>query len=305
MKTGQTILDIIGQTPLIRINRISRKTAAEIYLKLEYVNPSGSIKDRIVKRMCEDAENRGVLRPGSVIIDATTGSHGIALSMICAVKGYKMIGVLPSKINEEVKTIMSAYGAELVFIEGGEEVMGQCIEKVQELVKQHGDAWVPGQFSNPVNVEAHKLTGQEILEQMDGKVDAFVAGSGTSGTLTGVATTLKEHNKNLMVVAVEPEESPVLSGGKAGSHGIYGIGDGIIPPLYEGHLVDKVITVSTDEAYRMAQRLTREEGIFCGPSSGANIHASLLLAQEFQDKKKIVTMVPDTGMKYLSTAIVR
>ena len=304
MQTGTTILDVVGQTPLIRLNRISRNAKTEVYLKLEYVNPSGSTKDRIVKRMFEDAEKQGRLKPGSVVIDATTGSHGIASSMACAAKGYKMIGVMPSKINDDVKKIMSGYGAELVFVEGGEEVMGQCIEKVQELVKQYGNAWVPEQFTNPGNVEAHRMTGQEILEQMDGDVDVFVAGLGTSGTLTGVSTTLKEHNEQLMVVAVEPEESPVLSGGEAGCHGIYGIGDGIIPPLYKKELVDKIVTVSTEEAVRTAQRLTREEGIFCGPSSGANVHASLLVAREFEDKKKIVTMIVDTGMKYLSTNLV-
>ena len=304
MKQGTTILDVVGETPLIRLNRISRNAKTEVYLKLEYVNPSGSTKDRIVKRMFEDAEKQGRLKPGSVVIDATTGSHGIASSMTCAAKGYKMIVVMPSKINDDVKKIMSAYGAELVFVEGGEEVMEQCIEKVQELVKQYGNAWVPGQFTNPGNVEAHRMTGQEILEQMDGDVDVFVAGLGTSGTLTGVSTTLKEHNEQLMVVAVEPEESPVLSGGEAGCHGIYGIGDGIIPPLYKKELVDKIVTVSTEEAVRMAQRLTREEGIFCGPSSGANVHASLLVAREFEDKKKIVTMIVDTGMKYLSTNLV-
>ena len=304
LKTGKTVLDVVGKTPLIRLNRIPRKTEAEVYLKLEYVNPSGSIKDRIVKRMFEDAEKHGLLKPNSVIIDATSGSHGIALSMTCAVKGYKMIGVLPSKTNDDVKRIMCGYGAELVFVEGGEEVMGQCIEKVHELVKEYSNPWVPGQFTNPGNVEAHKMTGQEIFEQMDGDVDAFVAGIGTGGTLTGVATILKEHNKELMVVAVEPEESPVLSGGKAGPHGIYGIGDGIIPPLYKKELVDKIITVSTEEAVRMAQRLTREEGIFCGFSSGANVHASLVVAREFQGKKKIVTMIVDAGMKYLSTHLV-
>ncbi len=304
MKTGTTILDVVGETPLIRLNRISSNAKAEVYLKLEYVNPSGSTKDRIVKRMFEDAEKQGRLKPGSVVIDATTGSHGIASSMTCAAKGYKMIGVMPSKINDDVKKIMSGYGAELVVVEGGEEVMEQCIEKVQELVKQYGNAWVPGQFTHPGNVEAHKITGQEILEQMDGEVDVFVAGLGTSGTLTGVSTTLKEHNQQLVVVAVEPEESPVLSGGEAGCHGIYGIGDGIIPPLYKKELVDKIVTVSTEEAVRMARRLTREEGVFCGPSSGANVHASLRVAREFEDSKKIVTMIVDTGMKYLSTNLV-
>jgi cysteine synthase A len=271
-------------------------------VKLEFLNPTGSIKDRIALSMIEAAEEEGILKPGSTIIEATSGNTGIGLSFVAAAKGYKMIVVMPEVMSMERRRVMKIYGADLVLTPAKDFVEGSC-KKAKELAKQT-DGFCPDQFANPANVAAHRIcTGQEIWEQTDGKVDGFVAGVGTGGTLIGVAETLKKKNPRVVIAAVEPAESPVMSEGKSGSHRIEGIGDGFIPDIIARarDLVDEVITIKDADAIRMTHRLIKEEGLFVGISSGANVLAAMQLGKELGKGRTIVTVLPDNAYRYFST----
>jgi len=302
MKVANSVLDVIGSTPMVRLNRITAGLDREILVKLEFLNPGGSLKDRIARYIVEEAERSGHLTRGSVIAEATTGNTGIAFAMVAAVKGYRMIVVMPEGMSEERKKTIRAYGAELIFTPGSESDVDICLRKLDELKRTIPKVWTPAQFSNLDNVRAHEeTTGKEILDQTGGRLDAFVAGVGTGGTLTGVARAIRKKIPRVKVVAVEPAECPILSGGKKGSHRIEGIGDGFIPEILNMGLVDDVIRVSDVDAIKMARRLALEEGIFAGISSGANVKAALDLARILPRDSRIVTMAPDTGMRYLST----
>ncbi len=306
MKVAGSVLDVIGLTPMVKLNRISTGLDREILVKLEFLNPSGSLKDRIARYIVEAAERSGQLTKESVIVEATTGNTGIAFSMVAAAKGYRMIAVMPEGMSEERKKTIRAYGAELIFTPGGESDVDLCLKKVDELRKTIPKVWVPGQFTNLDNVRAHEeTTAKEILDQTEGRLEMFVAGVGTGGTLTGVARLLKRNVPSVKIVAVEPAECPVLSGGRKGSHRIEGIGDGFIPEILDMRLVDKVVRVSDEDAIEMARRLAREEGIFAGISSGANVRAALDLAKTLPEDSRIVTLIPDTGLRYLSTDLCR
>ena len=302
MKIAKNLFETVGNTPLLKFNRVTKGLEAQVLGKIEYFSPSGSVKDRIAFRMIEAAEKRGDLKPGYSIIEATTGNTGIAFSMAAAVKGYKMIVVMPSGMSEERKKIIRAYGAELIETPGAESDVDKTIVKVKELAAKNPTYWIAGQFDNQDNTKAHyTTTGQEILEQTDGSVTAFVAAIGTGGTLTGVALALKKKIPNVFIVAVEPEECPILSGGQWGTHKIEGIGDGFIPAILQRNLINEVVTVSSEDAIQMAKRLAREEGLFCGISSGCNVVAALKVAKKFGAGKNVVTMISDSGQRYFST----
>ena len=299
------ILQAAGLTPLVRLNKVTKDVDATVYGKVEYFNPSGSLKDRILWRMVEAAEERGELKPGMPLIEGTTGNNGIATACVGAVKGYRVIIVMPEGMSDERKKTIRAYGAELVFTEGAESDVDIVLEKVEEIkAKNPGKMWEVGQFSNVDNVKAHYMTtGPEIREQTEGKVDAFVASQGTAGTVSGVGKYLKEKNPNVMIFAVEPAECPILSGGEWGSHQIEGIGDGYIPDVLDLEAIDGVIQTTSQESIEMAKRLSREEGIFCGISSGCNVAAVLKLARKYPKLKTIVTMINDNGLRYFTTAL--
>ena len=302
MKVVNSVLELIGNTPLMRLNRVTDDCGASILAKLEFLNPTGSIKDRIALSMIEAAEKEGIIKPGSTIIEATSGNTGIGLSFVAAAKGYKMIVVMPEVMSMERRMVMKIYGADLVLTPAKDFVEGSC-KKAKELAKQT-DGFCPDQFANPANVAAHRIrTGQEIWEQTDGKVDGFVAGVGTGGTLIGVAETLKKKNPRVVIAAVEPAESPVMSEGKSGSHRIEGIGDGFIPDIIARarDLVDEVITIKDADAIRMTHRLIREEGLFVGISSGANVLAAMQLGKKLGEGRTIVTVLPDNAYRYFST----
>jgi cysteine synthase A len=302
MKVVNSVLELIGNTPLMRLNRVTDDCGASILAKLEFLNPTGSIKDRIALSMIEAAEKEGIIKPGSTIIEATSGNTGIGLSFVAAAKGYKMIVVMPEVMSMERRMVMKIYGADLVLTPAKDFVEGSC-KKAKELAKQT-DGFCPDQFANPANVAAHRIrTGQEIWEQTDGKVDGFVAGVGTGGTLIGVAETLKKKNPRVVIAAVEPAESPVMSEGKSGSHRIEGIGDGFIPEIIARarDLVDEVITIKDEDAIRMTHRLIREEGLFVGISSGANVLAAMQLGKKLGKERTIVTVLPDNAYRYFST----
>jgi len=302
MKAAGSVLDIIGSTPMVRLNRIAAGLDRQILVKLEFLNPSGSLKDRIARYIVEQAERLGQLTKGSVIVEATTGNTGIAFAMVAAVKGYRMIVVMPEGMSEERKKTIQAYGAEMVFTPGSESDVDLCLRKLDELKKTIPKVWIPAQFTNFDNVRAHEeATGKEIIDQTGGKLDAFVAGVGTGGTLTGVARAIRKKIPGVKIVAVEPAECPILSGGRKGSHRIEGIGDGFVPEILDMSLVDEVIRVSDTDAIKMARRLASEEGIFAGISSGANVKAALDLAKTLPKDSRIVTLAPDSGMRYFST----
>jgi cysteine synthase A len=295
----KNILEVIGNTPLVRIT-VDDKLRAEIYAKIEAFNPSGSIKDRMAFYMLTQAKKTGTLKPGMTIVEATTGNTGIAFAMLAAIKGYHMIAVMPENMSMERRKLMEAYGAKIILTsrEGGPK---EAIRKRNKIAGARKDVWIPGQFENGDNSDSHELTtGAEIVKDTSGRVDAFVAGVGTGGTLMGVAKTLKKNNPNVRIIAVEPFESGVLSGGAEGNHGIQGIGEGFIPKIVERKFIDSIEKVSTEEAIVMTKRLAREEGIFVGFSSGANLVASLRIARELGRKKTVVTVFPDRGERYLS-----
>jgi cysteine synthase A len=296
----QTAAQLIGHTPLLELQNIEKELPARILAKLEFLNPGGSAKDRIALNMIEDAEKKGLLKEGSVIIEPTSGNTGIGLACVAAAKGYRTIIVMPDSMSVERRLLMTAYGAELVLTPGTEGMSGS-IAKAEELAAQIPGSFIPDQFSNPANPAAHRAsTGPEIWEDTDGNVDIFVAGVGTGGTITGVGEFLKEKNPNIQIVAVEPAASPLLSGGKAGPHGLQGIGANFIPKVLNTDIYDRIIPVTEEEAYAAGRLLGKKEGVLVGISSGAALHAAMELAKE-NAGKTIVVLLPDTGDRYLST----
>ena len=295
---------LIGHTPLLELTHIEEGLGARILAKLEYFNPAGSVKDRVAKAMLDDAEQSGKLKKGSVIIEPTSGNTGIGLASVAAARGYRIIIVMPETMSVERRQIMKAYGAELVLTEGAKGMKG-AIEKAEELAKEIPNSFIPGQFVNPANPAAHKAsTGPEIWEDTDGKVDIFVAGVGTGGTVTGVGEYLKTKNPNVKIVAVEPASSPVLSKGTAGAHKIQGIGAGFIPETLNTKVYDEVIAVENEAAFEAGREIGKKEGVLVGISSGAAIWAAKELAKRPENKgKTIVALLPDTGDRYLSTAL--
>ena len=306
MKTYDTITDLIGSTPLLKLNRFAaaENLGAEVYAKLEYFNPAGSVKDRIAYAMITDAEKSGALKPGSVIIEPTSGNTGIGLAAVAAARGYRIIIVMPETMSVERRQLMKAYGAELVLTEGAKGMKG-AIAKADELAKEIPDSFVPGQFVNPANPKAHfETTGPEIWEDTDGQVDWFVAGVGTGGTVTGVGQYLKSKNPAVKVAAVEPKSSAVLSTGVAGSHKIQGIGAGFVPDVLDTKVYDEIIPVDNDDAFKLGKEMGRSEGVLVGISSGAALWAAIELAKRPENAgKTIVVLLPDTGDRYLSTPL--
>lgn len=302
----RSIEEIIGRTPLMQVCNLEKvhETEATVLIKIEAQNPSGSVKDRAAKYMIKDAEQRGVLKPGATIVEPTSGNTGIGLAAIAAAKGYRVILTMPETMSVERRNILKAYGAEIVLTEGAKGMSG-AIEKAEELVRTIEGAFLPAQFDNPANAKAHyETTGPEIWQDTNGKIDVFVAGVGTGGTLTGTAQYLKEQNPNIEIVAVEPVDSPVLSEGRSGTHPLQGIGAGFVPSVLDTTIYDRVMTVSGEEAYEASKELTRREGILTGISSGAALHVALQLAKLPENKgKTIVVLLPDSGDRYYSTPL--
>jgi cysteine synthase A len=298
---ADNILELVGQTPVVRLNRLPLPGSAVVWAKLERANPGGSVKDRIATSMIEAAEQSGALKPGDIIIEPTSGNTGIGLAMVAAVKGYRCILVMPDTLSMERRTLFKAYGAELVLTPGAEGMNG-AIAKAEELVRQHR-GFMPQQFKNPANPEIHRrTTAVEVLGQV-GYLDAFVAGVGTGGTITGVGQVLRAVLPGIQIIAVEPANSPVLSGGPAGKHKIQGIGAGFVPDVMDTGLLDRIIRVADEDAAETARRLAREEGILAGISSGAAVWAAVEVARELGEDKVVVTVLPDTGERYLSTGL--
>ena len=304
MKVYKKITDIVGHTPLLEVENIeaAEKLDAKIYAKLEYFNPAGSVKDRIATAMIDDAEAKGVLKKGGVIIEPTSGNTGIGLAAVAASRGYRLIIAMPETMSIERRNLMKAYGAELVLTDGSKGMKG-AIAKANELAMEIKNSFIPAQFSNPANPAIHeKTTGVEIWEDTDGKVDIFVAGVGTGGTVTGVGKYLKSKNPDVKVVAVEPKSSPVLSEGTAGPHKIQGIGAGFVPDTLDTNIYDEIITVENEAAFETGRMIARTEGVLVGISSGAAMWAAIQLAKRPENKgKTIVALLPDTGERYLST----
>ncbi len=302
MKIYNSIEELVGGTPLLALGRYGKDLPAKIYAKLEYLNPAGSAKNRIAREMIAEAEKSGRLKKGGTIIEPTSGNTGIGLAAIAAAKGYRVIIAMPETMSRERQLLMKAYGAELVLTEGAKGMAG-AIEKAEELAREIPGAIIAGQFENPANPAAHrKTTGPEIWEDTDGKVDIFVAGVGTGGTVSGTGAYLKEKNPEIKIVAVEPYDSPLLSEGKAGAHKLQGIGANFIPAALDTGIYDEIITVKTEEAYAAARLLAKTEGVLAGISSGAALHAAGVLASRPENEgKNIVVLLPDTGDRYLST----
>lgn len=304
-KICTSVLESVGNTAMIRLNRVSQNVTAQICVKLEYANPSGSLKDRVVRQIVEEAEKHGDLKPGMILLEGTTGNTGIATCMVGAAKGYHVIIVMPEGMTEERKKIIRAYGAELVLTPGAETDVDLVLEEVERIKQKYGDkVFEIGQFYRQENIMAHYCnTAPEIWEQTEGKLDVFIMCQGTGGTVTGTAKYLKEKNPNIKVYISEPKESPILACGKIGQHRIQGIADGLIPQVLDLQYIDGIVLISSDEAVATAQEIAQKEGIFCGVSSGCNVAAALKVAQKYPDKKFIVTMVNDNGLRYLSTEL--
>ena len=306
VKIAKQLTDLIGNTPLLELSHYnkSKELKASIIAKLEYFNPAGSVKDRVAFSMIEDAEKKGILKQNSVIIEPTSGNTGVGLAFVAAVKKYKLILTMPDTMSMERRNLLKALGAIIVLTPGVEGMKG-AIAKAEELKKEPPYAVILQQFENPANPEIHRhTTGEEIWRDTDGKVDIFVAGVGTGGTITGVGGTLKKHNPEVKVVAVEPSDSPVLSGGKAGAHKIQGIGAGFVPAIYDANVVDEIIQVENDDAIRTGRDLAQQEGLLVGISSGAAVFAAMELARRPENAgKNIVALLPDTGERYLSTLL--
>ncbi|MYL65928.1 cysteine synthase A [Bacillus hwajinpoensis] len=301
MRIANSITDLIGQTPIVKLNRIADEGHAEVYLKLEFMNPGSSVKDRIALAMIEAAEEKGELKPGDTFVEPTSGNTGIGLAMVAAAKGYQAVLVMPDTMSMERRNLLKAYGAKLV-LTSGSEGMGGAIRKSEELAKEHG-YFMPQQFKNEANPEVHRrTTGQEIVEQMD-QLDGFVAGIGTGGTITGAGEVLKKHFPSVKLYAVEPTDSPILSGGKPGPHKIQGIGAGFVPAVLNTDVYDEVIQVQNDQAFEWARKAAREEGILGGISSGAAIYAALEVAKKLGKGKKVLAVIPSNGERYLSTPL--
>ena len=305
-KIYKNLAELVGRTPLLEVSNYSKgkDLKANILAKLEYFNPAGSVKDRIAKAMIEDGENKGLLKPGSVIIEPTSGNTGIGIASVGTAKGYKVIIVMPETMSVERRSLIKAYGAEIVLTEGAKGMKG-AIAKADELAAETPNSFIPGQFKNPANPEIHKnTTGPEIWEDTDGKVDIFVAGIGTGGTITGVGEYLKSKNPNVKIVAVEPAGSPVLSEGKSGSHKIQGIGAGFVPDVLNTKIYDEIITIENEDAFATSRELSKSEGLLVGISSGAATFAATELAKRPENAgKTIVVLLPDTGERYLSTGL--
>lgn len=305
-KIANSLTDLIGKTPLLELTNFEKKhnLSAKVIAKLEYFNPAGSVKDRIAKAMIEDAEAKGKLKPGSVLIEPTSGNTGIGLASVAAAKGYRLIITMPETMSVERRNLMKAYGAELVLTEGSKGMKG-AIAKADELAAEIPDSFIPGQFVNAANPEAHrKTTGPEIWEDTDGKVDFFIAGVGTGGTITGVGEYLRSKNPDVKIVAVEPASSPVLSGGQSGPHKIQGIGAGFVPDVLNTGIYDEIIKVENDDAFAIGRDIAKTEGLLVGISSGAAVWAATQIANRPENKgKNIVILLPDTGDRYLSTPL--
>lgn len=303
VRVANSITEIIGNTPIVKLNRLADENSADVYLKLEYMNPGSSVKDRIGLAMIEAAEKEGKLKAGDTIIEPTSGNTGIGLAMVAAAKGLKAILVMPDTMSMERRNLLRAYGAELVLTPGAEGMKG-AIKKAEELAEKHG-YFVPQQFNNPSNPEIHRqTTGKEIVEQFgDDQLDAFVAGIGTGGTITGAGEVLKEAYPSIKIYAVEPSDSPVLSGGKPGPHKIQGIGAGFVPDILNTEVYDEIFPVKNEEAFEYARRAAREEGILGGISSGAAIYAALQVAKKLGKGKKVLAIIPSNGERYLSTPL--
>lgn len=302
MKVANSVYELIGRTPIVKLNRSVDGDSAEVYLKLEFMNPGSSVKDRIALAMIEDSEKKGLIKPGDTIIEPTSGNTGIGLAMVAAAKGYKTILVMPETMSIERRNLLRAYGAELV-LTPGPEGMGGAIRKADELAKENG-YFVPQQFKNTANPEVHRLTtGPEIVEQMGDQLDAFISGVGTGGTISGAGAVLKEAYPGISIVAVEPVDSPVLSGGKPGPHKIQGIGAGFIPEILNTDIYDEIVQIKNDEAMETARKVAKEEGLLVGISSGAAISAAIQVAKKLGKGKKVLAIIPSNGERYLSTAL--
>ncbi len=302
MEIANSVIELVGNTPLVRLNKIGKDLDVDLIAKLEFFNPLSSLKDRIAVAMIEDAERKGVIREGATIIEPTSGNTGIALAFVCAVKGYRLIITMPESMSEERKRLLKALGAEVVLTKNREGMKG-AIKKAEELLKEIPDSFMPHQFNNLANPHAHyKTTGEEIWQDTQGRVDIVVAGVGTGGTITGVAQLIKKRKKEFKAIAVEPQDSAILSGGHPGLHKIQGIGAGFVPQVLNLDLIDEVVAVSDEEAAQLTRRLAKEEGILAGISSGAAVAGALRVAQREENKGKlIVVILPDTGERYLST----
>ena len=304
MRIYSKITDLVGATPMVELGNIKKdnKLGAQVIAKLEYFNPAGSVKDRAALYMINDAEERGLLKKGATIIEPTSGNTGIGLASVAASRGYKVILTMPETMSTERRKLLSAYGAEIVLTEGSKGMSG-AIEKAEELLRETPDSYMPGQFTNYINAKAHfETTGPEIWNDTDGKIDVFVAGVGTGGTITGVGEYLKTKNPDIKIVAVEPAKSPYLSEGRAGVHGLQGIGAGFVPEILNTEIIDEIIAVEDEEAYKMGKTIATREGVLVGISSGAAVYAATKLAKRPENNgKMIVALLPDTGERYLST----
>ena len=302
----RSVEQLIGHTPLVELGRVMKNEglSARLLAKLEMRNPAGSVKDRVAKAMLDDAEEKGLLKPGAVIIEPTSGNTGIGLCAIAALRGYRCIIVMPASMSRERQLLMKAYGAEVV-LSPAEKGMAGAIAMAEELARQYPDSFIPGQFVNPTNPAAHEATtGPEIWADTDGSIDIFVAGAGTGGTVTGCGRFLKQQNPNIQIIAAEPADSPVLSGGKAGKHGIQGIGAGFVPEILDMSVIDEVVTVKDADAFAAARMIARTEAILTGISSGAALHAAITVAKRPENAgKTIVVLLPDSGERYLSTSL--